>query len=107
MKPLNHDFNDNFIGHCRRLCSKTQEPSDICLEVLLMILHALKQGLSCDWLRLETLELVTGISLSFCHEVIVPSRREEYHVWATFQTAMTKDLAMTAALPPYEDIVAS
>jgi hypothetical protein len=39
--------------------------------------------------------------------VMVPGRREEYYVWATFRTAMTKDLAMTAALPPYEDIVAS
>jgi hypothetical protein len=47
------------------------------------------------------------MSLSFCHDVIVPGRREEYHVWATLRTAMTKDLAMTAALPPYEDIVAS
>jgi hypothetical protein len=45
--------------------------------------------------------------LSFCHEVMVPGRREEYHVWATFRTAMMKDLAMTPALPPYEDIVAS
>jgi hypothetical protein len=50
---------------------------------------------------------VTSISLSFCHDVIVPSRREEYHVWATLLTAMTKDFAMTTALPPYEDIVAS
>jgi hypothetical protein len=47
------------------------------------------------------------MSLSFYNEVIVPGRREEYHVWATFLTAMTKDLAMTAALPPYEDMVAS
>jgi hypothetical protein len=47
-KPLNHGFNDNFIRHCRRLCSETQEPSNICMEVLLMILRALKQGLSCD-----------------------------------------------------------
>jgi hypothetical protein len=47
------------------------------------------------------------MSLSFCHEVIVPGRREEYHVWATFLTAMMKDLAMIAALPPYEDMVAS
>jgi hypothetical protein len=62
-KPLNHGLNDNFIGHCRRLCSKTQEPSDICLEVLLMILRALKQGLSCDWLRLEALET--------CHQHIL------------------------------------
>jgi hypothetical protein len=47
------------------------------------------------------------MSLSFCHDVIVPGQREEYQVWATFQTAMTKDFAMTATLPPYEDIVAS
>jgi hypothetical protein len=75
-KPLDHGLNDNFIGHCRRLCSEMQEPSDVCLKILLMVLRALKQSLSCDWLR---------------------------HVWATFRTAMTKDLAMTAALPPYED----
>jgi hypothetical protein len=55
-KPLNHGFNNNFIGHCRRLCSETQEPSDICLEIFLMILRALKQGLSYDWLRLEALK---------------------------------------------------
>jgi hypothetical protein len=45
------------------------------------------------------------MSLSFCYDVIVPGRREEYHVWATFRTAMTKDFAMTAVLPPYEDIL--
>jgi hypothetical protein len=56
MKPLDHGLNDNFIGHCRRLCSQTQEPSDVCLKVLLMILRALKQSLSCDWLRLKALE---------------------------------------------------
>jgi hypothetical protein len=50
---------------------------------------------------------VTSMSLSFCHDVIVPGRREEYHVWATFRTAMMKDFAMTTVLPPYEDIVAS
>jgi hypothetical protein len=47
------------------------------------------------------------MSLSFCHDVIVPDRREEYHVWATLRTAIMKDFAMTAVLPPYEDIVAS
>jgi hypothetical protein len=47
------------------------------------------------------------MSISFYHDVIVPSRKEEYHVWATLLTAMMKDFAMTAALPPYEDIVAS
>jgi hypothetical protein len=50
---------------------------------------------------------VTNISLSFYRDMIVPGQREEYHVWATLRTAMTKDFAMTAALPPYEDIVAS
>jgi hypothetical protein len=55
-KPLDHGLNDNLIGHCRRLCSHTQEPSDVCLEILLMVLRALKQSLSCDWLRLKALE---------------------------------------------------
>jgi hypothetical protein len=49
---------------------------------------------------------VTSISLSFCHDVILPGQREEYHVWAMLLTAMTKDVAMTVVLPPYEDIVA-
>ena len=55
-KPLDHGLNDNFIGHCRRLCSQTQEPSDIRLKVLLMVLCALEQSLSSDWLRLKALE---------------------------------------------------
>jgi hypothetical protein len=55
-KPLDHGLNDNFIGHCRRLGYQTQEPSDVCLEILLMILCALKQSLSYDWLRLKALE---------------------------------------------------
>jgi hypothetical protein len=54
-KPLNHGLNDDFIGHCRHLCSQAQEPSDICLEIL-MVLCALKESLSCDWLRLKALE---------------------------------------------------
>jgi hypothetical protein len=47
------------------------------------------------------------MSFIFCHDVIVPSQREEYQVCTTFLTAMTKDFAMTAVLPPYEDMVAS
>jgi hypothetical protein len=50
---------------------------------------------------------VISISLSFCHDVIVPGQREEYQVCATLLTAMTKDFAMTVVLPPYEDMVAS
>jgi hypothetical protein len=55
-KALDHGLNDNFIGHCRRLCSQSQEPSNIRLKVFLMVLCALEQGLSCDWLRLKALE---------------------------------------------------
>jgi hypothetical protein len=55
-KTLNHGLNDNFIRHCGRLCPQSQEPSDIRLEVFLMVLHALEQSLSCDWLRLKALE---------------------------------------------------
>jgi hypothetical protein len=50
---------------------------------------------------------VISISFTFCHDVIVPDRREEYQVYATFLIAMTKDFAMTAVLPPFEDMVAS
>ena len=55
-KTLNHGLNDNFIGHCGRLCPQSQEPSDIRLKVFLMVLRALEQSLSCDCLRLKALE---------------------------------------------------
>jgi hypothetical protein len=55
-KTLNHGLNEYFIGHCGRLCPQSQEPSDIRLKVFLMVLRALEQGLSCDWLRLKALE---------------------------------------------------
>ena len=55
-KTLNHGLNDNFIGHCGHLCPQSQEPSDIRLKVFLMVLRALEQDLSCDWLRLKALE---------------------------------------------------
>ena len=55
-KTLNHGLNDNFIAHCGRLCPQSQEPSDIRLKVSLMVLCALEQGLSCDWLYLKTLK---------------------------------------------------
>jgi hypothetical protein len=56
LKPFDHGLNDNFIGHCGRLCSQTQEPSDIRLEVFFMVLRALEQSLSSNWLRLKPLE---------------------------------------------------
>jgi hypothetical protein len=52
-KTLDHGLKDDFIGHCGRLCSQLQEPSYIHLKVFLMVLCALEQGLSCDWLRLK------------------------------------------------------
>jgi hypothetical protein len=55
-KTFDHGLNDDFIGHHRRLCSQAQEPSDICLKVLLMVLSALEQGLGGDWLRLKPLK---------------------------------------------------
>jgi hypothetical protein len=55
-KPLDHGLNDNFIGHCWRLCPQTQEPSDIRLEVFFVILRALEQSLSSNRLRLKPLE---------------------------------------------------
>jgi hypothetical protein len=55
-EPLDHGRNDNLIGHYRHLGSQSQEPSDIRLEVLFLVLCALEQSLSSDWLRLETLE---------------------------------------------------
>jgi hypothetical protein len=41
-KTLDHGLNDDFIGHRWHLCSQTQEPSDIRLKVLLMVLCALE-----------------------------------------------------------------
>jgi hypothetical protein len=55
-EPLDHGLNDNFIGHCRCLGSRSQEPSDIRLEVFFLILSALEQSLSGDWLHLKALE---------------------------------------------------
>jgi hypothetical protein len=44
--------------------------------------------------------------LSFYHDEIDLDRREEYHICATFLTAMTNDFAITTELPPYEDMIA-
>jgi hypothetical protein len=41
-EPLDHGFDDNLIRHCWCLGSKSQEPSDVCLQVLLMVLRALE-----------------------------------------------------------------
>ena len=41
-KPFDHGLNDNFIGHCGRLCPQTQKPSDIRLEVFFVVLGTLE-----------------------------------------------------------------
>jgi hypothetical protein len=41
-EPLDHGLNDNLIRHYRCLSSKTQEPSDVRLQVLVMVLRALE-----------------------------------------------------------------
>jgi hypothetical protein len=50
---------------------------------------------------------VASMFFSFCQDVIVPGQSEEYQVCATLLTTMIKDFAMTALLPPYEDMFAS
>jgi hypothetical protein len=47
---------DNFIRHCWCLGFELQKPSDVSLQVLLMILCALEHGLSSYRLRLKPLE---------------------------------------------------
>jgi hypothetical protein len=53
---LDHGLNDDLIGHCGCLCSQPQEPSDIRPKVFLMVMCALEQGLSYDWLHLKSLK---------------------------------------------------
>jgi hypothetical protein len=55
-RPFDHGLNDNFIRHCGRFCSQTQEHPDIRLKVFLVVLRALEQSLSSDRLRLKSLE---------------------------------------------------
>jgi hypothetical protein len=61
-EPLDHSFDDNPIWHRWHLGSKSQE------------FWAVIGFVYKPW------KLVTSISFSFCHDVIVPGRREEYHV---------------------------
>jgi hypothetical protein len=55
-EPLNHSFDDDLIRHRGRLGSELKESLDICLQVLLVVLHTLEQCLGSHWLHLETLE---------------------------------------------------
>jgi hypothetical protein len=44
-EPLDHGLNDDLIRHYRCLSSQPQEPSDIRLQVLLLVLRTLKESL--------------------------------------------------------------
>jgi hypothetical protein len=55
-EPLDHGLNDDLIGHCRCLSSQPQEPSDVRLQILFLILGTLKESLGSDRLRLKTLK---------------------------------------------------
>jgi hypothetical protein len=55
-EPLNHSFDDDLIRHLWRLGSESQKSSNVCLQVLFMVLRTLEQCLGSQWLRLETLE---------------------------------------------------
>ena len=93
-----------FIGTGRSPCKITLMPFTFINNSIVIL-----QGLIRLFIfkSVSSWKLVISISFNFCQEVIVPGRREEYQVWATLLTAMTKDFAMTAVLPPYEDMVAS
>jgi hypothetical protein len=41
-KAFDHGFNDDLIKNCRRQSSKSQELSDVCLQILLVVLCALE-----------------------------------------------------------------
>jgi hypothetical protein len=41
-EPLDHGFDDDLIRHRSRLGSKSKESTEICLQVLLMVLRALE-----------------------------------------------------------------
>jgi hypothetical protein len=56
-----------------------------------------------DW---KHWKLMRSIYLSFGHEATILGQTDEYRVWATLLSAMTKDFAMTDEFPPYEDMVA-
>ena len=56
-EPFDHSLDDNLIWHRWCLDPESQKPSDIRLQVFLMVLHALEQGLGNYWLLLETLKV--------------------------------------------------
>jgi hypothetical protein len=55
-EPFDHSLDDNLIWHRWSLGLESQKPSHICLQVFLMVLRALEQGLGSYWLGLETLK---------------------------------------------------
>jgi hypothetical protein len=106
-KTLNHGLNDNFVGHCGRLCPQSQEPSDIRLEVFLMVLRALEQGLSYDWLRLKALETGHQHVLELLPRRDCPWPKGRIPCLGHIPDCHDEGLSHDSCIAPYEDIVAS
>ena len=72
-----------------------------------MVLRALEQGLSCNWLRLKALETGHQHVLELLPRRNCPWPKGTIPSLSHVPDFHAKDLAMTATLPSYEDIVAS
>jgi hypothetical protein len=70
------------------------------LKIFFVVLSALEEDLCRDWFGLEALKACKEHVFSFCHEVIVLDRRDEYQIWTTLLTTMTNNFAITVVLPP-------
>jgi hypothetical protein len=56
MNPLDHCLCDDVVLNSWSLGSKTKEPSGVSLNILVMVLCALKEDLSSDWFCLTALK---------------------------------------------------
>jgi hypothetical protein len=103
---LDHGLNDNLIGHCRRLCPQSQEPSYICLKVFFMVLRALEQSLSCDQLRLKALEAGNQHVLKLLPRCDSPWPKRRIPCLGYIPDCHDEGLRHDCSIAPYEDIVA-
>jgi hypothetical protein len=106
-KTLDHGLNDNFIGHCGRLFPQSQEPLYIRLKVFLMVLRALEQGLSYDWLRLKALETSNQHVLELLPRRDCPWPKRRIPCLGYVPDCHDEGLRHDCGIAPYEDIVAS
>jgi hypothetical protein len=72
-----------------------------------VVLRALEQSLSSNWLRLKPLKTGDQHVLQLLPRCDCSRPKGGVPGFATFLTAMMKDFAMTAVFPAYEEMVAS